>query len=79
MPYFVFQIKKDSREHVQELTLLDQFENYKEAKTLARDKRTELKVEQPGEIKIMFADDQGYAEKKLTENREAPILREWEK
>ena len=79
MPYFVFQIKKDSRENVQELTLLDQFENYKEAKIMTRNKRKELNVEQPGEIKIMFADNQEYAEKKLTENREAPILREWEK
>lgn len=79
MPYFVFHVEKDSRDHVQELTLLDQFEHYKEAKTLARNKRSELQVDQPGNIKIMFADNQEYAEKKLLETREAPILREWEK
>ena len=79
MPYFVFQLKKDSRDHVQDLNLLDQFENYKEAKQLARNKREELDVDQPGEIKIMFADSLEFAEKKLMEHREAPILREWEK
>ena len=79
MPYFVFQIEKDSRNQIDELILLDQFEHYKDAKNLARSKRSELKVEEPGKIKIMFADSQEYAEKKLTESREAPILREWEK
>ncbi len=79
MPYFVFHIEKDSRDHVQELTLLEQFENYKDAKNLARSKRAEMQVDEPGKIKIMFADTQEYAEKKLSESREAPILREWEK
>ena len=79
MPYFVFHIEKNSRDRVQELTLLDQFENYKQAKNLARSKRAEMQVDQPGDIKIMFADNQEYAEKKLFETREAPILREWEK
>ena len=79
MPYFVFHIEKDSRGHVDQLTLLDQFENYKEAKNLARSKRAEMQVDEPGKVKIMFADTQEFAEKKLSENREAPILREWEK
>ena len=79
MPYFVFQLKKDARDYVQDLNLLDQFENYKDAKQMARSKREELDVDQPGEVKIMFADSQEFAEKKLMERREAPILREWEK
>lgn len=79
MPYFVFQIEKDARDHVEELILLDQFEHYKDAKNLARSKRAELQVDEPSKIKIMFADSLEYAEKKLTESREAPILREWEK
>ena len=79
MPYFVFQIEKDARNHVQNLTLLNQFENYKDAKTLARTKRAEMQLDEPGKIKIMFADNQEIAEKKLSESRDAPILREWEK
>lgn len=79
MPYFIFQVEKDSRNLVRELKLIDQFESYKDAKNLARNKREELDVDQPDEIKIMFADSQEFAEKKLMENRDAPILREWEK
>ncbi len=79
MPYFVYHLERDSRDQVKELNLLDQFDGYKEAKNLARSKRVELEVAQPGDIKIMFADSQELAEKKLTEHRDAPILREWEK
>lgn len=79
MPYFVFELNKNSLGQVKDLNLLDQFETYKEAKNLARDKRKELNVKQPGDIKIMFAESQEFAEKKLMEHREAPILREWEK
>ena len=79
MPYFVFQLDKNSLGQVKDLSLLDQFENYKEAKHLAKSKREELNVKQPDDIKIMFADSLEIAEKKLMEHREAPILREWEK
>ena len=79
MPYYVYRLHRDSRDFVKDLDLLDQFESYKDAKELARNKRIELEVKQPRDIKIMFADTQDYAEKKLMEHRDAPILREWEK
>ena len=79
MPYFVFHIEKNSRDQLEELTLLNQFESYKDAKNLAREKRAEMQLDEPSKIKIMFADSLEYAEKKLSESRDAPILREWEK
>ena len=36
-------------------------------------------IKDVSDIKIMFADHEDMAEAKLIENRDAPILREWEK
>lgn len=79
MPYFVYQLTKNNLAKVKDVTLLDQFEEYKEAKNFTRDKRAELNLKDPSDIKIMFADAEELAEKKLLQNRDAPILREWEK
>ena len=79
MPYFVFQITKGTDARVRDVQLLDQFEQYKQAKVFAREQRIALDVKNPGDVKIMFADDQEFAEQKLMEQRNAPILREWEK
>lgn len=79
MPYFVYQLKKNNLAKVKDVTLLDQFTEYKEAKKFTRDKRDELNLKDPSDIKIMFADAEELAEKKLLQNRDAPILREWEK
>ena len=79
MPYFIYKLTKNNLAQVKDVELIDQFENYKDAKNLARNKRAELNLKDPSDIKIMFADNEGLAENKLLENRDAPILREWEK
>lgn len=79
MPYYVFHLTKGTNGAVRSAELIDDFADYKEAKTLARSLRAELKVKEASEVKIMFADNEEIAEAKLTENRDAPILREWEK
>ncbi len=79
MPYFIFHLEKGTNGAVRNAEYKDQFEEYKDAKQCARKLREELKVKDASDIKIMFADEQEYAESKLTENRDAPILREWEK
>ena len=79
MPYFIYQLQKNNLAQIKDVELITQFEDYKEAKNFARDKRAELELKDPGDIKIMFADNEELAEKKLLENRDAPILREWEK
>ena len=79
MAYFVFHLDIGTNGVVRSADLQDQFEDYKEAKQYARQLRADLNVKEAGEVKIMFADSADMAEAKLTENRDAPILREWEK
>jgi hypothetical protein len=76
MPYFVFHLVRDGRMRLDEINLVDQFDAYKEAKQFARAQR---ELDTGKEIKIMFEEDASMAESKLAEQRDAPILREWEK
>jgi len=79
MQYFVFHLIKGTNGVVREAVLKDSFPEYKDAKLFARKLREELELKDVSDIKIMFADSEDMAEAKLTENRDAPILREWEK
>ncbi len=79
MPYFVFHLNKGTNGVVRDAELKDSFPEYKDAKVFARNLRAELAVKDVSDVKIMFADNEEMAEAKLTQNREAPILREWEK
>ena len=79
MPYFIFHLEKGTNGVVRAAELQNQFDDYKEAKKYAPKLREELSVKDASDIKIMFADDSELAESKLTESRDAPILREWEK
>ncbi|MBD3609095.1 MAG: hypothetical protein HUJ30_00940 [Gammaproteobacteria bacterium] len=77
MPYFVYQISEQMI--VKDLDLLGEFENFKEAKTFAKDKRAETPELPPEATKVIFAENRLDAEEKLQEQREAPIMMEWEK
>lgn len=79
MPYFVFHLTKGTNGAIRSAELKDNFTEYKDAKKFARGLREELKVKDASDVKIMFADNEEIAEAKLTEGRDAPILREWEK
>ena len=76
MPYFVFHLVRDGRMRLDEINLVDQFDAYKEAKQFARAQR---ELDTGKEIKIMLEEDESMAESKLAEQRDAAILREWEK
>ena len=76
MPYIVFHLVRDGRMRLDEINLVDQFDAYKEAKQFARAQR---ELDAGKEIKIMFEENAAMAESKLAEQRDAPILREWEK
>jgi len=79
MPYFVYLIKPGVTNLVKNLEKISEFENFKEAKTFVKEKRVGQDGEEPATYKIIFADNALDAEEKLSESREAPILREWEK
>jgi len=64
---------------VKNLELLSEFAGYKEAKNYAREQRAAQTSADGSTVKVMFADNRLLAEEQLMENREQPIVREWEK
>ncbi|NNF96239.1 MAG: hypothetical protein HKM94_04855 [Halobacteria archaeon] len=79
MPYYVYSIKPGVTDLVKGLEKISEFETFKQAKTFVKDKRNEQDDASPVAYKIIFADNPLEAEERLSEQREAPILREWEK
>ena len=79
MPYYVYRIASGPTKLVKQLELVKEFENYKEAKGLGRELRAKQAEDDDSIIKIIFAENVLEAEERLSEQREAPILREWEK
>lgn len=79
MPYYVYKMNEGVSSMVKNLECLDEFEAFRDAKNFARSKRSEQPKDDPAIIKVIFAANQLAAEEMLTEKREEPILREWEK
>lgn len=79
MPYYVYKIHSGPTDLVKNLELAREFESFKEAKDHARELRTGQGADEAYTVKVMFADNQLHAEEQLQEQRDAPILREWEK
>jgi hypothetical protein len=64
---------------VKNLELMQQFENFKQAKKYARDERANLETSGNTIIKVMFAENQLLAEEQLLQHRDKPIVMEHEK
>ncbi|VAW91293.1 hypothetical protein MNBD_GAMMA22-2695 [hydrothermal vent metagenome] len=79
MPYFIYKISPGPTDIIKNLELLTQFEVFKEAKNSAKATRSELPSDSNITIKVIFADNELDAEEKLSEKREASIVKEWEK
>ncbi len=79
MPYFIYKIQSGPTDLVKNLEKLQQFDDFREAKTYARGLRAKQTADDHSQIKVTFASNQLQAEEELLEKREAPILREWEK
>ncbi len=79
MPYFVYKISPTVAKLIKPMEQLAEFENYKEARNNARDLRAKNEFQEGEIIKVIFADNTLDAEEKLTEIREQPIVKEWEK
>lgn len=79
MPYYVYLIKPGVTNLVKDLEKVSEFESFKEAKTFVKDKRANQGEGEAASYKIIFAKNALEAEEQLSEQREAPILREWEK
>ena len=79
MPYYIYRIENAEMNLLKQLTLITQFDSFKEAKDRARTLRAELEPDSPAVIKVMFADNELHVEEQLMEKREQPIVMEHEK
>ncbi len=79
MPYYIYKITSDSTGVVKGLELLDQFDEFKMAKTFIREQRPEVEKDSRTTLKMIFGETEFEAEQRLSAPRDAPILREWEK
>ena len=79
MPYFIYKIDAGPTALVKNLEKLAEHEDYKTAKTQARELRAAQSGDDKASYKVIFAKNVLEAEEQLMEHREAPILREWEK
>ena len=76
MKYFVFKILPNV---INKLELIKTFESFKDAKNFAREMSVQNSPDNPEMFKIVFAENELEAELMLSEKREKPILKEWEK
>ena len=79
MPYYIYTVTVKDQATLKKAALVNEFEKFKAAKSEVRQLRSEKPLDEGQSYKIIFADDQAEAEKKVTEIREEPIAREWEK
>lgn len=79
MPYYIYTVTVKDQATMKKAALVNEFEKFKAAKSEVRQLRSEKPLDEGQSYKIIFADDQAEAEKKVTEIREQPIAREWEK
>lgn len=78
MPYFIFVVTSNESNR-KSATLVTAYENFREAKNEVKRLRNEQPLEQNQIYKINFSPTEAQAEKELTEYREEPIAKEWEK
>lgn len=77
MPYFVYKIGSGVTALVKSLEPVAKHETYKEAKANVKELRASS--EAGSEYKVVFAQNNLEAEEMLSEQRDKPILAEWEK
>ena len=79
MPYYIYIVTRHDTASNPVVKRVREYENFKLAKTEVRRLRSEEPLEEKQAYKIIFANDIAQAEQRLTEYREEPIAREWEK
>ena len=79
MPYYIYTVTVKDQATVKKAVLVNEFEKFKTAKKEVRQLRTDKPLGEGQSYRIIFADTQAEAEKMVTEVREEPIAKEWEK
>ncbi len=79
MPYYLYIVTSKESSGSKSVSLVNEFEAFREAKNEAKRLRAEQPLENNQIYKIIFAGDTTEAEQILKEHREEPIAKEWEK
>ena len=79
MPYYLYIVTSSKTSNAKSVSLVSEFEVFKTAKNEAKRLRAEQPLADNQIYKIIFAEDTATAEQSLTEYREEPIAKEWEK
>ncbi len=76
MPYFIYYVTTNPSNNTKSLEFIDTREKYKEARTLAREKRSEMESSPTRECRMIFAKNEVEAEKLLSAPREERVIGE---
>ena len=79
MPYYIYTVTTIDTTTKKTVERISEFENFRLAKTEVRRLRSEEPLQDNQSYKIIFAEDTAEAEQRLSEYREEPIAKEWEK
>jgi hypothetical protein len=79
MPYYIYIVTSNETSKTKSARLVSEFDGFKEARTEVKRLRIEEPLDSNQIYKINFSDSEAAAEKNLTDFREEPITREWEK
>ncbi|MGB5259960.1 MAG: hypothetical protein WBO34_05485 [Gammaproteobacteria bacterium] len=78
MPYFIFIVTSNAANQ-KSATLVSEYEKFRDAKDEVKRLRVDSPLEDNQIYKINFSPTEAEAERALTEFREQPIAKEWEK
>ncbi|MCB1773193.1 MAG: hypothetical protein KDI88_06215 [Gammaproteobacteria bacterium] len=77
MPYFVYYVNQQADQDRKSLEYVETFDNFKQARNLARDKRAALRDQgSSADCRLIFAKNQVEAEKLLSAPREERVVGE---
>jgi hypothetical protein len=77
MPYFVYYVTQQADQDRKSLEYVDTFDTFKSARTVAREKRAELRGQTgDSDCRLIFAKNQVEAEKLLSAPREERVIGE---
>ncbi len=76
MPYFIYYVTHNPATNTKKLEYIDTQDNFKAARILARERRTEMAEEPQTECRLIYAKTQIEAEKLLSAPREERVIGE---
>jgi len=79
MPYYIYIVTSIDTTTKKSVQAVSEFESFKQAKTEVRRLRSEAPLQDNQSYRVIFAENPAEAEQHLSEHREQPIAKEWEK